>query len=67
MAEATLRVFAAIRTMERLSTIACRRAGMVVLDALHYIQGTSLGPRRRWNCKAGSVAPAPLKSTAARA
>jgi len=69
MAEATLRVFRGDsnngKTIDYRVPVA---PGMVVLDALHYIQGY-LAPDLavRWNCKAGSVAPAPLKSTAARA
>jgi len=66
MAEATLRVFRG--DSERRKNHRLSRAlapGMVVLDALHYIQGY-LAPDLavRWNCKRGSVAPAPRKSTA---
>ena len=55
MKEATLRVFrgesSAGRTVDFCVPLA---PGMVVLDALHYIQG-HLAPDRavRWNCKAG--------------
>ncbi|HKA86157.1 MAG TPA: hypothetical protein VKE22_00775 [Haliangiales bacterium] len=43
-------------------------SGMVVLDAIHNIQAESAPDLAcRWNCKAGSAAPARRRSTGCRA